>query len=124
MIQSGATNVLDIDLETLNTLKTLSEKVTIDRVMHCLRALSNVGLIADSALPLGLELAVVESSLDDPYRHSSPTKQQHFHNNEISEGRNMLIQISWVVDERITIFMTIPALRVKNNLAMARVTDF
>ena len=65
MIQCGVRDTLDIDTDILKDMETLTQKVSITRVMRCLKALGRMSIKFDGNSALPLEMAIIEASLDD-----------------------------------------------------------
>ncbi|MCZ6866960.1 MAG: DNA polymerase III subunit gamma/tau [Chloroflexi bacterium] len=76
MVQSGAGDTLDIEKETLQDIEVLAKKVSLSRVMRCLKALGEINMRFDATATLPLELAVVEASLADDPEPAQPRPAQ------------------------------------------------
>ena len=65
MIQCGVRDTFDIDTDILKDMETLAQKVSLTRVMRCLKALGEMSIRFDGNSALPLEMAIIEASLDD-----------------------------------------------------------
>ena len=74
MVQAGAGDTLDLPEENADELAALAKKVSITRVMRSLKTLVKASSGVDETSALPLELAVIESSLDDRTDSTQPSQ--------------------------------------------------